>query len=125
MFTILIGLHIVVGLLLIGLILLQQGAGATAGVSFGGGSSQTVFGARGSGSFLTRATTVLAIIFLANSLVLGRINSGRVNQTSIVDQLSDLPVQEAPAMPDLPSDLPAPDVPGTDVPALPGETSPQ
>ena len=46
------------------LILLQQGKGADAGAAFGGGSSQSLFGARGSANFLSRVTAVLATLFL-------------------------------------------------------------
>lgn len=68
--TAVIVVHIVVSLGLIGLIMLQQGKGAEAGASFGGGASQTVFGSQGSGSFLTHATKYLAIIFFITSISL-------------------------------------------------------
>jgi len=55
-------------LALIGLVMIQQGRGADAGASFGAGASQTVFGSSGSGNFLTRTTTMLAIAFFATSL---------------------------------------------------------
>src|SRR5687767_9404350 len=52
---------------IIGLVLLQQGKGADMGSGFGSGASQTLFGARGSANFLTRATAILAtVFFLAN-----------------------------------------------------------
>lgn len=63
-------LHILICLLLIMLVLVQQGKGATAGSSFGGGVSQTVFGSQGSGNFLFKLTTLLAVLFFANSLCL-------------------------------------------------------
>ena len=50
--------------------LIQQGKGADAGAAFGGGASQTVFGSQGSGSFLTRFTTLLAIVFFVTSFSL-------------------------------------------------------
>ncbi|MDQ2075772.1 preprotein translocase subunit SecG [Marinimicrobium sp. ABcell2] len=59
--------HVLTALAIIGLILLQQGKGAVAGASFGGGASQTVFGSQGSGGFFTRATAVLAVLFFATS----------------------------------------------------------
>ncbi|MEY8205976.1 MAG: preprotein translocase subunit SecG, partial [Bermanella sp.] len=49
--------HIVIAVGIIALVLIQQGKGAEAGASFGGGASQTVFGSAGSGNFLTRATS--------------------------------------------------------------------
>ena len=62
--------HIVVAIAIIGLVLIQQGKGADAGASFGGGASQTVFGSGGSGNFLTRSTSFLAIAFFATSFSL-------------------------------------------------------
>ena len=58
--TLVIVVHVIVAILIVGLVLLQQGKGADAGASFGSGASQTVFGSSGSGNFLTRATTVAA-----------------------------------------------------------------
>ena len=63
-------IHVVIAIALVVLILLQQGKGAEAGAAFGGGASQTVFGSRGSGGFLSRATAVLAFTFFATSLTL-------------------------------------------------------
>jgi preprotein translocase subunit SecG len=68
--TAVIVVHILVSLGLIGLVLLQQGKGAEAGASFGGGASQTVFGSQGSGSFMTRMTKYLAVIFFITSISL-------------------------------------------------------
>ena len=55
--------HVVIAVALVVLILLQQGKGAEAGAAFGGGASQTVFGSRGSGNFLSRTTGILAAGF--------------------------------------------------------------
>ncbi|WNK20641.1 preprotein translocase subunit SecG [Halomonas piscis] len=63
-------IHVVVAIALVVLILIQQGKGAEAGASFGGGASQTVFGAQGSGNFLARFTGVLAACFFVTSLTL-------------------------------------------------------
>ena len=63
-------IHVVIAIALVVLILLQQGKGAEAGAAFGGGASQTVFGSRGSGSFLSRTTALLAVAFFATSLTL-------------------------------------------------------
>ena len=62
--TLVVVVHVVIAVSLVGLVLIQQGKGADAGAAFGGGASQTVFGSRGSGSFLTRMTTFMAVIFL-------------------------------------------------------------
>jgi preprotein translocase subunit SecG len=63
-------LHIVVCLALIAIVLLQQGKGADIGAAFGAGASQTVFGGRGAGSFLSKLTTGSAIVFMVTSLIL-------------------------------------------------------
>ena len=58
--------------------LIQHGKGADAGAAFGSGSSSTVFGSQGSGSFLTKVTTFLAILFLANSLLLAHLSVQKI-----------------------------------------------
>ena len=69
MHTFVLVVHIILAVLMIGLILVQHGKGADAGASFGGGAA-TVFGASGSGSFLTRLTAVLTALFFVTSLTL-------------------------------------------------------
>lgn len=71
MFVIFSVFYILVGAAMTVLILLQNGEGANAGSGFGGGASATVFGARGSANFLTRATAVLGAIFFVLSLGMG------------------------------------------------------
>lgn len=68
MVTFLTILHVVVCLFLILVVLLQAGKGGGMGIAFGGGGSQTVFGSSGAGNFLTRLTSVTAVIFLMTSL---------------------------------------------------------
>ncbi len=68
--TLIVVVHVIVAIVIVGLVLLQQGKGADAGASFGAGASQTVFGASGSGSFLVKATTIAATIFFVTSLSL-------------------------------------------------------
>lgn len=68
--------HIVVSVILIGLVLLQQGKGANAGAVFGGGGD-TVFGASGAGSALTKVTTAIAIVFFGLTLYLAYENKNR------------------------------------------------
>ena len=65
---ILLIVHVLAGAAVIGLVLLQQGKGADAGASFGGGASQTVFGSAGAGSFLGKLTAGLAALFFMTSL---------------------------------------------------------
>ncbi|VEW10957.1 Preprotein translocase band 1 subunit [Moraxella caviae] len=65
MFTFVLAIHIIAAIAMVGLILIQHGKGADAGASFGSGAAGTVFGAAGSANFLTRATAILATIFLS------------------------------------------------------------
>ena len=71
--------HFLAATLLVILILLQQGKGAQMGASFGGGSSQTVFGSTGGGSFFGKLTAIFAVVFFVTSLtlaILARQDSG-------------------------------------------------
>jgi preprotein translocase subunit SecG len=84
--TLIVIAHMAAALGVIGLVLLQQGKGADAGAAFGSGASATVFGARGSGSFLTRATAVLATAFFLTSLSLAYF-SGQSSRPSSVTEI--------------------------------------
>lgn len=79
--------HGVIAVALIALILLQQGKGADAGASFGGGSSTTVFGGSGAGNFLSRLTGILATLFLVNCMALAYIGKQQVTKSSLLDQV--------------------------------------
>ncbi len=68
--TVVLVVHVLVSVGLVGIVLLQQGKGADAGASFGGGASQTVFGSQGSGNFMTKSTSLLALVFFATSFSL-------------------------------------------------------
>lgn len=105
-------IHVLVAAAVIGLVLIQQGKGADAGAAFGGGASSTVFGSQGSGSFLTRATGILATIFFITSLSLAYLSTQKVKATSVVDTVTeqkvDVPIVESkPAQPT--SDVPVSD----------------
>jgi len=109
--TVLLIVHIAVAATLVGLVLMQQGKGADMGAAFGSGASQTVFGARGSGSFLTRTTAVLATVFFITSLTLAYFSGQADTSQSVVDE-AGVPMV-APAEPAAPSDVPSvPDQPG-------------
>ena len=73
---------------IIGLVLLQRGKGAEAGAGFGAGASGTVFGARGATTALSRATAVLAAIFMINSLALAYMGT-RASETQAQKTLLD------------------------------------
>jgi preprotein translocase subunit SecG len=74
MYQVIIVIHVLLGLGIIGLILMQQGKGADAGAAFGTGSAGSVFGAQGAASFLSRATAIMATLFFITSLGLAVIN---------------------------------------------------
>ena len=80
-------LQVVLAVLLVGLVLIQQGKGATAGAGFGGGASGTVFGSRGSGSFITRMTAIIATFFLLNSLFLAYLYANNSQSDSLLDKV--------------------------------------
>ena len=89
MTTILIIAHVLVALTLIGVVLIQRGQGADMGASFGGGGAQTLFGSRGSGSFLGKLTGGLAATFMLTSLTLAFFSqqqTGSIVDRSISDQ---------------------------------------
>jgi len=68
MYQVIIVVHVLLGLGVVGLVLMQQGKGADAGAAFGTGSSGSVFGAQGAASFLSRATAILATLFFYDQL---------------------------------------------------------
>jgi preprotein translocase subunit SecG len=106
--TLAVVFHVLLALAIVGLVLLQRGRGADAGAGFGAGASGTVFGARGSASFLSRTTAVLATLFFLTSLGLSYLFSRDSGApTSVMDQL---PAQQAPAAP---TGLPPAPVPGS------------
>jgi preprotein translocase subunit SecG len=108
--------HVLACVALVTLVLLQHGKGADAGAAFGSGASQTVFGARGSGSFLTRATAILATVFFATSLSLAYFYGKRVEQKSVTEKIQAPPASTVPVQP---PKSPTPTPQPSDVPALP------
>jgi len=76
-YSITLTVHILVGLSVIGLVLLQHGKGADMGAAFGSGASGSLFGATGSANFLSRMTAVLATVFFITSLALAYMASNR------------------------------------------------
>ena len=90
MITFLNFVHIMVSFIMIGVILLQAGKGAEIGAAFGG-SSQTIFGSRGPGTFLSKVTVAAAIIFMLTSMFLSILSGGRSVASGI-----NLPAEEIP-----------------------------
>jgi preprotein translocase subunit SecG len=113
MFTALIILHVLVAFIMVAVILLQSGKGAEIGAAFGG-SSQTIFGARGASTFLGKMTAVTATIFMLTSLSLAIMSKQR-NYSSTIGL--DKPPASAPAAPSPASDSPAPAAPAAADPA--------
>ena len=125
-------IHTLIALGIVALVLLQRGKGADAGAGFGAGASGTVFGARGSGSFFSRATAVLATAFFASSLTLAFLSSQRPDAPGSLLEgapVEEEVVEEAPAVEedvpasDMPSLEPTDETPESDLPAL-GEDVP-
>ncbi len=114
-------IHVILAVAVIGLVLMQHGKGADAGAAFGSGASATVFGAKGSASFLTRATTMLAAAFFATSLFLFYLAAHRDGSVRSVTDIPGLIQEVAPVI------APASDLPGgveaTDEAAGGGESS--
>ena len=100
--TLAVVFHVLLAVAIIGIVLLQRGKGADAGAGFGAGASGTVFGARGSASFLSRTTAVLATLFFLTSLGLTYLFSQQKTATSVVDTVT----QEAPSPTTSPAQMP-------------------
>ena len=121
MYTALTVLHIIVAFFMVGVILLQSGKGAEIGAAFGG-SSQTVFGARGASTMLSRLTAIAATIFMVTSLTLA-IMSKQKNYASTLGLDKPVPAQTAPAAAPA-SPEPAKDDHGAHDPNTPAPASP-
>ena len=116
-------LHVIVCLVLMGVILLQSGQAADIAGAFGGSGSQTAFGPRGAATFLSRATTWCAVMFMFTSMALAvhvRTTSGGAGR-SILEQFSKPSPKSATPAPITPSQIP-PAQPAE--PAAPPPTAP-
>ena len=105
MTTILLVIYLLAAAGLIGLVLIQQGKGADMGASFGAGASNTVFGASGSGNFLTKMTAIFATVFFVVALVFGNMATHKTEsqwidptQGEVIQQAADDVPSEAPAV---------------------------
>ena len=120
--TLVVVVHVIVAIVIVGLVLLQQGKGADAGASFGAGASQTVFGSSGSGNFLVRATTVAATIFFVTSLALAifaRSQSGLSTTQGLPVVNQDILEEVTAEQSDVPELIEEPVADQSDVPSLP------
>ena len=117
---ILLAVQVLVAVSVIVTVLLQQGRGADAGASFGGGSSGSLFGSRGPAGFLAKITAVLATLFFINSLALAYLAADVGREGSVVERVQ-MPVDTAD--PASGGDVPVNPTPSTggDVPAAPAQ----
>ena len=109
-------LHVIACLFLIGVVLLQQGKSQDLASAFGGGGTQTAFGPRGSANVLSRATTILAALFMVTSLALSML---RPRDSSILDAVAPV-AGPSPAA----SAAPGATAPVVTVPVAPAATTP-
>ena len=108
-------IHVIVAIAILALIMLQQGKGAEAGASFGGGASQTVLGVAGGGNLLTRWTSILAAVFFATSLTLGYFAKQKSESLGQVEIM--VPAVEAVSAPVVNEEIPAVEATATEAPA--------
>ena len=94
LYGLLIVVHVLCCLLLIGVVLLQTGKRADLAGAFGGGGSQTAFGARGAATLLSKLTTIGAIVFMLTSFALSMMASSGGGRGSVLDEV---PASSAPA----------------------------
>ena len=98
--TILTVIHMFAAIGIIGLVLIQHGKGADAGAAFGagaaGGASGSVFGAQGSGNFLSRSTAILATVFFVTSLSLAYLAQSTKEPTSLLENVQEKSTTEVP-----------------------------
>jgi preprotein translocase subunit SecG len=113
-YYLIIVLHIVACLFLIGVVLLQQGKSQDLASAFGGGGTQTAFGPRGSANLLSRATTILAGVFMVTSLALSVM---RPRAASVLDQIPAVAATPTPAAPAASPAAPAAESPAPGAPA--------
>ena len=119
--TLVLIVHVVIASVMTLFILMQQGKGAEAGASFGGGGSQTVFGSAGSASFLTKLTAALALIFFVTSMTLAVFAKQQVTQGAVLPAPVSKTVPQQPANTDVPVSAP---VATQTVPVEPAQNKP-
>lgn len=106
MYQLILIIHVFAAACLIALVLVQQGKGATVGAAFGSGASQTVFGSRGSGSFLLKITIGFVILFFSTSIALNYLASRAVKKTQVITLPAQSQLDSAVPPPVSPSSIP-------------------
>ncbi len=107
-FSVVLTVHVLAGLGVIGLVLMQHGKGADMGAAFGSGASGSLFGSSGSANFLSRTTAALAAVFFVTSLGLSYLASAKTPASGSV-MGADVPAQAPAAGP-----MPTPVAPAED-----------
>lgn len=121
MTILLVIIHIIVSVFLIGVVLIQRGKGSEMGAAFGSSSSQTVFGSRGPGSFLSKLTTIAAVIFILTSFALAFVGSDK-GGSSVIPEQSEAPL--SPSQGPLSQPVPAAPVSPAENPVNPAPAAP-
>jgi preprotein translocase subunit SecG len=123
-YFILVTLHVLICGLLIIVVLLQSGEAADLAGAFGGAGSQTAFGPRGAATFLSKATTWCAVMFMLTSMALTmhQNSTAAASGSSVLQQFSKTATPTKPAAPAVPApSAPAPATPATPAPAAPSK----
>jgi preprotein translocase subunit SecG len=125
---VILGVHVLLALMIIGLVLLQRGKGAEAGAGFGSGASGTVFGARGTSTLFSKLTAIFAGLFFVTSLSLAYLGThSPAEPTSVLERAAQAAAAASKALPPPaatpPATAPAPSAPAPTAPAP--ETTPQ
>jgi preprotein translocase subunit SecG len=104
-----LGVHVLLALMIIGLVLLQRGKGAEAGAGFGSGASGTVFGARGTSTLFSKLTAIFAGLFFVTSLTLAYLGShATAEPTSVLERAAQQAAATAPSKAPPPALTPTP-----------------
>ena len=111
MTVLLVIIHVVVCVALIMIVLLQTGKGADIGAAFGGGASNTLFGSTGASTFLSKATTVAAIVFMLTSLTLAYLTSQRPSSSVVTEAPTAVETKAADSAPASTESAPKPEAP--------------
>ncbi|WP_374338038.1 preprotein translocase subunit SecG [Methyloversatilis sp.] len=118
-FSLVLSVHVVVGIGVIVLVLLQHGKGADMGAAFGSGASGSLFGSSGSANFLSRTTAALAAVFFCTSLALSYLatNKPKSGANLVIDAAKTVTPPAVPGAPQQPAAVPSqPDSKAADIP---------
>jgi len=125
--------HVLIAIGMVAFILIQKGAGATAGAAFGSGASGTVFGSRGAGNFLSRSTWVLATLFCLISLTMAVMASrasispetdlGVIGNAAPTEEVNEQGAQDLPVLMNNSDSLDVPSIDATSIEAVEAENA--